>query len=101
MKPRVWASANTIKLSEEWSYYFLVLWVEDPRYKGEPIAHNIVFKDHCYVHNSPETYERLLSDVAFHMRRMEIKLESFFEKLDAWEKERAADQSDPKETTDA
>jgi hypothetical protein len=82
MVPRVWASANMIKLSEEWSYLFYVLWFEDKRYPGEPIQHNIVFQDHCYIHNSQETYEKVFGDIAFHVRRMEIILEDSFKKLD-------------------
>jgi len=82
MAPRVWASANTIKLCDEWLYVFLVLWFEDKRYVGLPIQHNIVFQDHCYLYNSEDTFERYLEEVAHHMRRMEILLEKKFEELD-------------------
>jgi hypothetical protein len=81
LTPKIWASANMIKLSDEWSYLFYVLWFEDERHKGLPIEHHIVFKNFHYIHNSEETYQSVFEEIAFHVNRMQIKLEDYFKNL--------------------
>lgn len=80
MIPKIWAAANMIKFSDEWSYVFYVLWVDDPRYIGYPIQYKMLVKEHCYIYNSQETYKHMFQEVAFQARRIGIKLESHLEK---------------------
>ena len=79
--PPLWASASSVRLSEEWLYVHYIMWIDYPeKYHGLPIYHNILFQDHHYMYNDQETMEKVFDRIAFMHNVQKCKVQQKIEK---------------------